>query len=95
MCTTFHPALAPEFAMKIGRAATLEGLWPRDWQEFADRADLGFRMVRRVVQELAAGVIDAIPMALGSLAGQGLDEEVLGRLGTQVRARAERCMAGI
>jgi serine/threonine-protein kinase HipA len=91
MSTAFYPALAPGFAMKIGRATTMEDLGPRDWQGFAERVDLGFQIVQRQVQDLSNQVSAAIPSVLGSLAGQGLDQAVLDQLGVLVQERAERC----
>ena len=90
MTTAFYPEPAADFAMRIGRAATLAELGPRDWQAFAEITDLGFQLVQRQIHELADKVPAAIPAVLGALTGTGLDQAVLERLGALVRGRAER-----
>lgn len=91
MSTAFYPELASEFAMKIGKAVTLETLGPRDWRSFAERVDVGVQVVQRQVQELAGKVSAAVPSVLAALEGQGFDASTLDLLGAMVRGRADQC----
>ena len=91
MSTACYPELAPDFAMKVGGASTLEQLGPRAWRDFAEKVELGFPIVRARVGELADSVPAAIPGVVDSLSGVGLDATVLHQLAALVQERADRC----
>lgn len=75
--TVRYPELSPKFAMKIGRAATLETLGAEDWTTFADQAELGHPLVQRRVRDLGTRITKALGPARESLRHRGLDEDAL------------------
>ena len=57
LATLAYPDLSPNFAMKIGRRATLAELDAKGWTAFAGDAGLGLPLVRRRVAEISESAI--------------------------------------
>lgn len=59
--THYYPELSREMAMKIGGEYSCEKVTPRDFEQLAEEAGLTKPLVRRRVQELADGILTALP----------------------------------
>ena len=91
LATVVWPQLSPRLAMRIGRRATLEEMDAEGWATFAGEAGLDLSAVRRRVGEIAESVASRARGVSDTLAGPGLDGEVLSRLAENVAERAKRC----
>ena len=91
LATLAYPDLSPNFAMKIGRRATLAELDAKGWTAFAGDAGLGLPLVRRRVAEISESAIARANEIPAELARPGLDEKALLQLAEMVVDRAERC----
>ena len=90
LSTVAYPELAPGFAMKVARRATLEELRRGDWDRFAGGIGLGAPIVRRRVRELAGLALERAEGVARDLAHAGLDENVLARCAVRTADRARR-----
>ena len=91
LATLAYPDLSPNFAMKIGRRATLAELDAKGWTAFAGDAGLGLPLVRRRVAEISESAIARANEIAAELARTGLEEKALLQLAEMVVDRAERC----
>ena len=90
LSTVACPGLAPGFAMKVARRATLEELRRGDWDRFAGGIGLGAPIVRRRVRELAGLALERAEGVARDLAHAGLDENALARCAVRTADRARR-----
>jgi serine/threonine-protein kinase HipA len=90
LCTVAYPDLSPRFAMKIGRAATLEEIGANTWTAFAADAALSAPFVRRRVRTLAEAVTSSLPAVVGRVAEFGLDGAALDRYSAFITSRSAR-----
>ena len=90
LSTVAYPELAPGFAMKVARRATLEELRRGDWDRFAGGIGLGAPIVRRRVRELAGLALERAEGVARDLAHPGLDENALARCAVRTADRALR-----
>jgi len=91
LATIAYPDLSPNFAMRIGKRATLAELDARGWAAFAADAGLGLPLIRRMVGEMSEKVTAAVKETAATLVSQGLDEAALARFGDLALERAKRC----
>jgi serine/threonine-protein kinase HipA len=89
--TGAYPDLSRNFAMKIGRRATLAELDAKGWIAFAADADLGLPFIRRRVSEISESVIDRANEVAAELVHPGLDEGALLQFPEMIIDRAEGC----
>ena len=93
--TVVYDNLEHKFAMKVGRARTLDELSPGEWQRFAQDADVELPLVRTIVNDLCESVRVHAPDIARRLSQPGLDGTFLGALADTVVRRAEACSATI
>ncbi len=91
LATVAYPELSSNFAMKIGKRATLDELDAKGWTVFAAEAGLGLPLIRRRVAEISEQVIEMASAVAGALGNPGLDQAALSELTTLVCDRATRC----
>jgi serine/threonine-protein kinase HipA len=91
LSTVVYPELSANFAMKVGKRATLAELDAKGWTAFAADAGLGLPLVWRRVAEICEGARSTARDTAERLIGQGLDDAALERFADIVRDRAERC----
>ena len=93
LATAAYPELSPNFAMRIGRRATLDRLDGRGWTAFAADAGIGLPLLQRRIAEIAAAVREKALACAALLVQPGLDEAALSRLAIMVMDRAGQCAA--
>ncbi|MCA3563644.1 MAG: type II toxin-antitoxin system HipA family toxin [Methylocystis sp.] len=91
LATVAYPELSSNFAMKIGKRATLDELDAKGWTVFAAEAGLGLPLIRRRVAEISEQVIEMASAVAGALGNPGLDQAALSELTTLVCDRATLC----
>jgi serine/threonine-protein kinase HipA len=91
LATVAYPELSPNFAMKIGKRATLGELDLRGWTTFAAEAGLGLPLIRRRVAEVSEKVTASAKTAAGALERPGLDGAALGHFADMAVERAQQC----
>jgi len=90
LCTIAYTDLAPHFAMKIGKSATLDDIDSGAWSTFAADAGIGGPFVRRRAKALADSVQSALPRVVDQAAGPALDSEALRTYASLITARSAR-----
>jgi serine/threonine-protein kinase HipA len=90
LSTVAYPDLSPNFAMKIGKRATLAELDAKGWTAFAADAGLGLPLVRRRVTEISEAAISQVPRVAQDLTGYGLNEDAISLFAEMIAQRAER-----
>lgn len=90
LCTVAYADLAPHFAMKIGKSATLDTIDSSAWSAFAADAGIGGPFVRRRVKALAESVQSGLLRVVEQIAGTALDSDALRRYGSLITARSAR-----
>jgi serine/threonine-protein kinase HipA len=90
VCTAAYQDLSPQFAMKIGKCATLEQIGTGAWSTFANETGLGAPYVRRRARELAEAARAGVRDVAERLAGDGLDRDALLKFASIVETRAGR-----
>jgi serine/threonine-protein kinase HipA len=90
LCTVAYPDLSPRFAMKVGRAATLEEVGANTWSAFAADAGLSAPFVRRRVRTLTDAVMSSLPAVVGRAIDSGLDGAALNNYAALITSRAAR-----
>ncbi len=95
LATIAYPDLSPNFAMKIGKRATLQELDAKGWAAFAADTGLGLPLIRRRVTELCERVAANIPIVAAGLSNSGLDDSALRDLGTMINARTSLCARSV
>lgn len=91
LATVAYPDLSSNFAMKIGRRATLTELDAKGWTAFAADAGLGLPFIRRRVAEISEAVIERANEVAAEIARPGLDDKALLQFSEMIVDRAERC----
>jgi serine/threonine-protein kinase HipA len=91
--TVTYDNLARAFAMRIGRARTLQELNRHEWQRFADQAGVDFVLVRSVLTDVCEHVRRHAAEVAGNLVQPGLDGAFMEDLAATVVRRAEACQA--
>lgn len=81
------------FAMKIGKARTLEEITPREWERMIEHAGVAKPYLKKRVSALAAAVEAAAHPVMAELAH--LDQAFLEALGAQVIQRARACVRSL
>lgn len=81
------------FAMKIGRARTLEELTPREWARMVEHTGVAMPYLKRRVAALAEAVAASATPVATELAS--LDHAFLRGLGEQVVQRAQACVRSL
>lgn len=95
MCTAAYPNVAPNLAMKIGEAGTIEQLRATTWSKFAKETGLGGAFVKRRAADLAALMADQARPVAETIAALGFDKGELGCFADIVVQRAERTAASL
>lgn len=93
LATIAYPELSGKFAMRVGKATTIEEMDTREWTSFASEAGIGLPLLRRRVAEICAAVGKHAPEVANQLRLPGLDDAALNRFATMVIARANICAA--
>jgi serine/threonine-protein kinase HipA len=91
MATVAYPALSPNFAMKIGKRATLAELDANGWTAFAADAGLGLPLIRRRVAEMCERVSAQIPATVAALSQPGFDDGAVASFGAMIGERLVIC----
>lgn len=91
LATVAYPDLSPNFAMKIGKRATLAELDAKGWAAFAADAGVGLPLLRRRIAEISKGVLEKATTVAAELSRPELDRTAVGQFADMIRARAERC----
>jgi serine/threonine-protein kinase HipA len=89
LATIAYPDLSPDFAMKIGKRATLTELDEKNWASFGGDTGVGLPLIRRRIGEISDAVIASVTNVAETLTAPGLDEDALFRFADLLRARAE------
>lgn len=79
ICTVRYGEMSPRMAMRLGEAYDSSRLGARDFDRFADEAEMRRAEVRRRVAELAAAAADKIDTVLAEVPGAGEVAEVVRR----------------
>lgn len=53
LCTNVYPNLTKEMAMKIGKEYAPERIYPKNWQIFAEEADISYRFLQQEIIKMA------------------------------------------
>jgi serine/threonine-protein kinase HipA len=93
--TVAYPDLSPEFAMKIGKRATLAELDANGWIAFAADAGLSLPLVRRRVADMCERVGVQTPKVLGALSQPGLDNGAMSGFAAMIGERVALCAASV
>ncbi|MGV0761103.1 type II toxin-antitoxin system HipA family toxin [Tistrella mobilis] len=91
LATVAYPDLSPNFAMKIGKRATLAELDAKGWASFAADTGLGLPLIRRRGAEISRGVLEKATTVAEELSSSGLDRRASEQFADMIRDRAERC----
>lgn len=95
LATIAYPDLSPNFAMKIGKRATLQELDAKGWAAFAAYTGLGLPLIRRRVTDSCERLAAQIPFVTGRLSNSGFDDSALLDLGTMIDARTSLCARSV
>lgn len=90
LCTVAYPDLSSRFAMKVGKAATLEEVGANTWTAFAAEAGLSAPFVRRRVKTLTDAITSKLPAVVDRATESGLDSAALKGYATLITSRSER-----
>jgi serine/threonine-protein kinase HipA len=90
LCTVAYPDLSARFAMKVGKAATLEEIGPSTWTSFAADAGLTAPFIRRRVTTLTDAITSKLPAVVGRATESGLDGAALKGYAALITSRSER-----
>jgi serine/threonine-protein kinase HipA len=90
VCTVAYPDLSPRFAMKIGKAATLEEIRRSTWTALAADASVGEPFIRRRVAALVRQIQVVKPSLVEELTDAGLDFKAIEKYASLITARAVR-----
>jgi serine/threonine-protein kinase HipA len=90
LATVVYPDLSQTFAMKIGKAASLNELRPKHWETFAGETGLGLPLIRRRGRELSEQVKVAARRVAERVIAPGLDANALEDVAHRIEQRAEQ-----
>lgn len=91
LATAAYPELSPDFAMRIGKRATLAELDAEAWAQFAVDAGLGLPLIRRRVAEVSERVTTEAHTVASNLMHSGLSEGALLKFAEMAARRAQHC----
>ena len=87
LSTVAYPELSQNFAMRIGKRATLAELDGKGWQAFANDTGIGFPLIRRRVGEIGKAIGERIPFVRTATSQPGLDDTALNDFGESIAQR--------
>lgn len=84
-----------KLAMKIGNEYRLWRIGRRHWEGLANRAGLDPEPLVERVAQLVAAVPGAVERAAEGVRGEGVGDDVVERLESEIRQHGERCLEGM
>ena len=95
LSTVAYPSIDDRYAMKVGKARTLDEITSASWERFAADAGVGAAYVNRSVRRIAEGCLAEMDDALQRVEGQGGRSARLGPYADLLQNRAAQTLGTV